>query len=110
MRGVIEHDVDQVFWAIGTGCRQRAHPHQCRTVAVEHDNAAVGADCVRARDALASLPAKQREVIELGYFRGMSCREIATRCDIPLGTVKSRLSGALSRLRQQLGTGPETGT
>ncbi len=77
--------------------------------AVVRDKASLGADCERARHALHSLPAKQREVVELGYFRGMTCSEIATRCGIPLGTVKSRLSGALSRLRGQLVSGMETG-
>lgn len=42
----------------------------------------------------------QREVIEQMYFQGLSCSEIAARCDIPAGTVKSRLSSALTRLRQ----------
>ena len=60
-----------------------------------------------ARDALAALPRAQREVIELGYFRGMTCSEIAARCDIPIGTVKSRLSAALKQLRSQLAPAQE---
>jgi RNA polymerase sigma-70 factor (ECF subfamily) len=52
------------------------------------------------QQALQMLTPVQREVIEQMYFQGLSCTEIAARCDIPAGTVKSRLSSALSRLRQ----------
>ena len=54
----------------------------------------------RARDALASLPDKQRSVVELAFFEGLSCSEIATRCDTPLGTVKSRLVAGMRELRR----------
>lgn len=54
----------------------------------------------RARAALAGLPEAQREVLELAYFEGLSCAEIATRCGAPLGTVKSRLSAGMRELRR----------
>jgi DNA-directed RNA polymerase specialized sigma24 family protein len=34
---------------------------------------------------------------------GMSCSEIARRCGVPVGTVKSRLARALTVLRDRLG-------
>ena len=55
-----------------------------------------------ARSALEQLPAKQRSVLEMNYFEGLTCREIAERHAIPVGTVKSRLSSALSALRNHL--------
>ena len=59
------------------------------------------------RRALGALPLQQREVLELGYFEGLSSSEIAERLEIPLGTVKSRVAGALARLRAELAaTGP----
>jgi RNA polymerase sigma-70 factor, ECF subfamily len=54
------------------------------------------------RTALAGLPADQRMVIELGYFEGLSLSEVATRLETPIGTIKSRLARALSRLREEL--------
>lgn len=59
-------------------------------------------DRARIRQALRALPAAQRQVLELGYFQGLTCREIAMHCEIPIGTVKSRLSAALARLRHAL--------
>ena len=52
--------------------------------------------------ALAKLPVEQREALELGYFGGLSQREIAERTGQPLGTVKTRMRLALQKLRSQL--------
>lgn len=57
----------------------------------------------RARSALAALPDAQREVLALAYYGGLTQREIASRLDIPIGTVKSRTLTALLRLRDTLG-------
>ena len=39
---------------------------------------------------------------ELSYFEGLTCAEMAARCEIPIGTVKSRLSAAMGKLRKSL--------
>jgi RNA polymerase sigma-70 factor (ECF subfamily) len=54
--------------------------------------------------ALRGLPAKQREVIEHAYYGGLSHAEIAARLGLPLGTVKSRTSLGLRRLRELIGS------
>lgn len=51
------------------------------------------------RGALAEIPDNQRVVLELGYFRGMTQREISERLDVPLGTVKTRMRLALRKLQ-----------
>ncbi|MDQ3368907.1 MAG: sigma-70 family RNA polymerase sigma factor [Myxococcota bacterium] len=58
-------------------------------------------DHARVRDALGALGTEQRTVLELGYFEGLSCSEIATRIGIPVGTVKSRMAAGLDRLRRR---------
>ena len=54
--------------------------------------------------ALCALPDAQRLVLELGYFDGLSHREIATRLQVPLGTVKGRMRLALQKLTMPLGS------
>lgn len=64
-------------------------------------------DHAKVRSALGELPKDQRQVIELAYFDGLSCSEISERIAIPIGTVKSRLAAAMSKLRATLGYGKE---
>lgn len=52
--------------------------------------------------AVANLPADYREVLILSDMRGMSYQEIAEQLDLPLGTVRSRLSRARNRVRRSL--------
>jgi RNA polymerase sigma-70 factor (ECF subfamily) len=66
------------------------------------DNQHASPDHARVRAALADLGADQRRVLELAYFEGLSCTEIAERISIPVGTVKSRIAAGLDRLRNGL--------
>jgi len=52
--------------------------------------------------ALHMLPAHQREVIILRYCQELSLAEISEALAIPVGTVKSRVSLGLGRLREML--------
>jgi len=52
--------------------------------------------------ALDELPDEQREVLELGYFQGLTQTEIAEATGQPLGTVKTRMRLAMQKLREPL--------
>jgi RNA polymerase sigma-70 factor (ECF subfamily) len=52
--------------------------------------------------ALTQLSPEHRMVIELAYFLGLSCEEIAEIVGCPLGTVKTRMFYGRERLRQLL--------
>lgn len=52
---------------------------------------------------LSELSPVHREVLVLAYFGGLSQREISTRTNTPLGTVKSRTTAALRAARDRLG-------
>jgi len=54
------------------------------------------------RDAVTRLPEALRELLELGYYAGMSSTEMAAALAIPIGTVKSRVARALEELRAAL--------
>jgi RNA polymerase sigma-70 factor (ECF subfamily) len=54
------------------------------------------------RAALASLPAEQRNVLDMAYFGGMTQARIAEELGIPLGTVKTRTLAAMRKLRAAL--------
>lgn len=59
--------------------------------------------------ALATLSARQRRIVVLRHFEGMTEREVADDLGVSVGTVKSTASRSLVRLREVLGeqgTGP----
>ena len=67
-----------------------------------HDLAQLGDDTARMRAALARLPEEQCRAIVLAGLLGYTAREVGEIEDIPLGTAKTRIRTALSRLRAAL--------
>jgi RNA polymerase sigma-70 factor (ECF subfamily) len=64
--------------------------------------AALVADGRRLHEAIEALAPEQAEVIRLSYFDDLAHSAIASRLRLPLGTVKSRLRLAMTRIRQAL--------
>ena len=112
-------------WVFGIAYRQylllrRQSEHAVETVPLEewHKtdgaidlNSALVADDERARirRAVYALPNPYREVVCLVYLEGFTCREAAEVLDIPIGTIKSRINGALKILRERLGESEDLG-
>ncbi len=57
--------------------------------------------------AIAKLPEEQRSVLLLVGLEGMRYEEVATVLDVPVGTIRSRLSRGREMLRQLMGIAPE---
>lgn len=57
----------------------------------------------KVRFALTTISEREREVIELAYFEGLTYREVAVRLGLAEGTVKSRIRSGLSRLQESMG-------
>ncbi len=71
-----------------------SHSHSPEALLLE------SADARRVKDALEQLPPEFREVIVLRELEGLSYKEIAGLCGIPIGTVMSRLARARQRLER----------
>nr|WP_260407983.1 RNA polymerase sigma factor [Planomonospora venezuelensis] len=67
------------------------------------ENAAVATDRrTRLLDAVRRLPERERHTVVCRYFLQLSEAETAQVLDLPLGTVKSRTSRGLARLREEV--------
>ncbi len=67
-----------------------------------HEHAETDDLARRVKDALESIPANQRQVLELAYYEGLSQSAIGAQLQLPLGTVKTRSRQGLIRLRELL--------
>lgn len=66
-----------------------------------------GQDQTRVRLALTHLPESQIDLLRLAFYEGLSHREIAEMRNLPLGTVKSRIRLAFTKLRAVLADGAD---
>jgi RNA polymerase sigma-70 factor (ECF subfamily) len=106
-------------WAMNIVRHRAIYLARCRAVAAERDEGATRLDEEPAPDdvpadfaahaetkqltgLLAHLPPAQREVIQLGFFDGLTHQEIARRLALPPSTVKGRMRLGLTKLRSEL--------
>lgn len=92
--------------------RSRSHREERKatedqTIMARHEPAADESLLAREREdrlgqALETLPEEQRSCIRLAFFEGLTHTELAQRLQQPLGTVKSRISLGMKKLRQEL--------
>jgi len=55
------------------------------------------------QNALTILSSEQYEIIQMSFYQGLSHSQISEKLSIPLGTVKSRMRLALSKLKTSVG-------
>jgi RNA polymerase sigma-70 factor (ECF subfamily) len=72
------------------------------TDAAPPDAAAQHEDADRLRRAIAELPGDQRRALVLAAIRGLTAQEISDAESIPLGTAKTRIRAAMTKLRASL--------
>nr|WP_062338983.1 SigE family RNA polymerase sigma factor [Herbidospora sakaeratensis] len=82
-------------WRLRSRERPTAEPPDRGTPPVYDETSDLG-------DALAALPRRQRAVIVLRYYTGLTDEEIAATLGVSRGTVRSQAFRALARLRGQL--------
>lgn len=91
--------------------RQSRFPHhelnECEDeLTVENTEGSNQSDCGEVLKALAQIDENYRATIALFYLEDISFKEIAEVLQIPIGTVKSRLSRGLGQLRKALEAAP----
>jgi len=66
------------------------------------DDPSLSPDQAAVRKAVSQLSDDRRSILELAYFEGLSCADIAETLEIPMGTVKSRMAAGLRQLREEM--------
>ena len=82
------------------GTRERILTRALEPVPASRDHGDDVAERESVESALRALTERQRETIRMAYYQCLTHFEIAERTGEPVGTIKSRLSGALRRLRE----------
>lgn len=60
-------------------------------------------DVIALREAVTGLARSERALLVMHYWLGLTLAECAQELNLPVGTVKSRLNAALTKLRRKLG-------
>jgi RNA polymerase sigma-70 factor, ECF subfamily len=76
-----------------------------QTGAVDSSAPIVSLEAEQALRAVEQLPPEQRRILKLAIVEGLTHSEIATRLELPLGTVKSSIRRGLMQVRDLLGVG-----
>ena len=59
-------------------------------------------DFIGFNDVLCNLESDKREMIDLAYYQGYTQNEISEKLKIPLGTIKTKMRTALTKLKDLL--------
>ncbi|MBL7729626.1 MAG: RNA polymerase sigma factor [Chitinophagaceae bacterium] len=67
--------------------------------AMHAEEGGVQPDAIGLRQIVDTLRKEEKEVVDLVYFKGLTQRQVAEMMNLPLGTVKTRMSRAIKELR-----------
>jgi RNA polymerase sigma-70 factor, ECF subfamily len=84
---------------------QAADPSPMDQACESHDALELKQQSRALHAALAALTPDERCAIEAAFFSELTYAEVATRLNVPLGTVKTRIRSGLQKLRQALAAG-----
>lgn len=65
----------------------------------KHHNTSVNYDHIGLKNVLATLNEDHKKLIDMAYFEGYTQEEISKELDMPLGTVKTKIRQAITKLR-----------
>jgi RNA polymerase sigma factor (sigma-70 family) len=103
LTGIARHAVTDVLRA-----RQREHG-RLRLAASEYTTVGTSLDRIVDRvvlaDEMARLGAPQRDIMALAFYSELTHEQIASKLNLPLGTVKSHIRRSLLRLRARMEAG-----
>lgn len=85
----------------------QAMPPPELTASTPLENASLEEQQQTLKQVLAELPDRQRQILELNFYQGVSQSNIAQQLDLPLGTVKTNARQGLLTLRRRLGSAVE---
>ena len=66
------------------------------------DAAITREDAVNVRQSLSTLPADQKQAVEMAFFDGLTHQEISEKLKVPLGTIKTRIRLGLLKIRDAM--------
>ena len=101
---VRRRSIDRIRRRTSYQCAQERLRHETSVIFQEHvkgsDEEIAQNDWAKAVASLIEkLPEAQQEVVRLGFYQGMSHRQIAAHKGIPVGTIKTRMELAMRKLR-----------
>jgi RNA polymerase sigma-70 factor (ECF subfamily) len=94
-RGVVERTHTAAGQAAAVSSESYTSPEALQNVFIRQRHE-------RVQREMATLPAEQRQVLEMAFYEGLSQSEIAAKAGLPLGTVKTRTLLAMRKLRNAL--------
>ncbi|MGF1535354.1 MAG: sigma-70 family RNA polymerase sigma factor [Elainellaceae cyanobacterium] len=77
------------------------------TASTPLENASLSEQQQTLKRVLGELPDRQRQILEMNFYQGISQSNIAQQLDLPLGTVKTNARKGLITLRRLLGSAVE---